>query len=72
MGNKIPSIMKPKKTLNLTFIHEMNKTDSPLVYSCAMRYSHFMYDTYPIPTAPLVTMELFEKPLWGWGKCQCT
>ena len=36
-----------------------------------MRYSHFMYNTYPIPTASLVTMKLFERTLWGWGKC-CT
>lgn len=28
-----------------------------------MRYSHFMYKTYPIPTASLVTMELFECSL---------
>ena len=28
---------------------------------------HTKISTYPIPTASLVTMELFEKPLWGWG-----
>ena len=32
------------------------------INSTRWRYSHFIYNTYPIPTASLITMELFQKP----------
>ena len=32
-------------------------------------YSHYMYNTYPIPTAASRTAPWLRVTLWGWGKC---